>query len=299
MILTSLRCYLNCLVPMTDKDILLRSTYYMIDIDVATADRGGDVVFSTDGALERVEKMNNNYRVFSCHQLNPIPHTSDIGCIDMPGGPTIKNKQKLYLDHLMNSNTRVKVFNDLFNTNKRTDYPIILIMYDEHTTVDFGHMIAMYLSNVFGEDIDFLDPTLRADVPGNRDGKYVGNKQQGYLTRKQCKHDKLMNDLRYMLDEHSRESTISNYTNLFAGYTVQDLIEIYNQLFPEKPLQFGYYTYEDMLNILLGTMMKEVDFKSSSTDEDYRERIGEYEQELSDWEQLQESFRTEMLYGEG
>lgn len=296
MLLMSLRCYINCMVPTTEKDVLLKSQYYILDVSKGSSYDTSDSISWTEygDIVKNAPPQNNNYRITYVNVMNPAPHTGNEQYIRTPGGPSLINKQAGYLKHLMNSDTMIKVYNELFNTNETIDYPVILLMFSEHYIIEYGHIIANYLSNVFGEDVTFLDPTLRPNVPGNRNGFYPGNKATGSKNRLMCRNKKLMKDMSLMLDSTSRESTETNIINQLACYTVPDMINLYNTIYPDKPLHAGYYTKQDMIDIIIGSITRDMHF-STSTDEEYRNEVAEYEQQLTDWEQLQEDFRTEML----
>lgn len=294
MLLMSLRCYINCVVPTTEKQILLNSRYFVLDIADGRYDSGDFYYDTNNGALGRY-KQNNNYRVTYLGVMNPAPHTSDVQYISTPGGPCIQNKRNGYLKHLMNIDTQTRIYNDIFN-NKQNDseYPTMLIMFDEHFIIDYGHLIARYISDTFGVDVEFLDPTLRPNVPGNRDGFYPGNKINGTRTIERCAKHKLLNDIRIMLDETSKEGTISNVTSILSCYSVPEMIKLYNTIYPDKPLSEGYYTAEDMMNIIIRSITRDMTFKAN-VDDEYLKNVSKYEQELTDWEQLQEDFRYEMM----
>ena len=51
---------------------------------------------------------------------------------------------------------------------------------------------------------------------------------------------------------------------------------------------------KDMMNIIIRSITRDMTFKSN-VDDEYLSRVSKYEQELTDWEQLQEDFRYEMM----
>ena len=292
----SLRCYLNCVVPTTDKQTLLNSKYFVLDIADGRYDEDDIRVDDSGRWTQSYGKQNNNYRVQYINAMNPGPHTSNIQYINIPGGPCIQNKRAGYLKHLMNIDTMTRIYNDMFNSKDQMefDYPMIMIMFDEHYIIDYGHIIALYISNTFGVDVEFLDPTVRKDVPGNRNGFYPGNKVNGTQTIERCTNHKMMKDVRIMLDDTSRETTITNVTSIISCYTVPQMIKLYNLIYPDKPLSEGYYTKQDMIDIILGSITRDMSFKSN-VDDDYLNQVATYERELTDWEQLQEDFRYELM----
>ena len=296
MILTSFRCYMNAIIPTTDKDVLLRSHYYVLDV---VDDRySNSVSYGMSGEVQvHSHKFNNNYRIEYVPEIfNPEAHTSDIQYINMPGGPCLANKQVSYMRHLMNTDTKYKVYNKLFSTNQISEYPKIMIMFDEENIINYGSMIATYMSSVFGVDIDFIDEALRPNVFGNKTGHYVGNVNQGRKTIRECKNGKIFKDMKLMIDENSRENTLSNMMSQLSGYSTEDLIYIYNIIFPDKPLCAGTYTRDDMFTILTGSMCDEIEFRGGYGYDDLSDNIGTYEQQLSEWEQmLDDDFRAELL----
>lgn len=295
MILTSFRCYMNAIIPMTDKETLLGTHYYILD---STEDRfSNSIEYDLQGEMKiNTPRCNNNYRIEYCPDIfNPQPHTSSIQYIGVPGGDCIENKQVSYIKHLMNSDTKYKVYNKLFAPESVTEYPKMLIMFDEKNIVDYGPIIAVYMSSVFGVDIQFMDEALRPNIFGIKDGFYPGDVEQGKKTIRECKNAKLKKDIELMISETSREDTISNLIASFSNYTTEDLIYIYNSIFPDKPLYAGMYTKEDMFKILTGTICDEIDFKPGFSYDDINESIGHYEKELSDYELLEELDRIELL----
>ena len=287
---------MNAMIPTMEKEILLSSHYYILDV---VDDRySNSVSYGSSGEIQvHKHKFNNNYRIEYVHEIfNPEPHTSDIQYINTPGGPCLANKQVSYMKHLMNSDTKYKVYNTMFSSNQITEYPKIMIMFDEENIINYGSMIATYMSNVFGVDIDFIDEALRPNVFGIKSGHYVGNVNQGRKTIRECKNGKLFKDIKLMIDENSKENTLSNLMSQLSGYTTEDLIYIYNVIFPDKPLCAGTYTRDDMFTILTESMCSEIDFRSGYGYDDINEHIGTYEQQLTDWERmLEDDYRYELL----
>lgn len=296
MILTSFRCYMNAIVPTTNKETLLKSHYYVLDV-VANDQHSNSVEWSTEGVINvRTPRSNNNFRVVYCSEiLNPAPHTAPICYMDKPGGACMANKQADYLRHLMNTDTMSKIYNAIFDSKSCTDDPKILIMFDEENIVTFGSTLAMYFSQVFGVDVEFIDESLRPNVFGNKSGIYIGNKAQGEQTVRLCKNHKIIKDIKLMITEYSKEETQGNLMSQFTNYKTPELIYIYNTLFPDKPLFEGMYTRDDMMKILIGTICEDIDFNQGYSYEECKEAIGTYEQNLSDWEQLEEDYRMELL----
>ena len=287
---------MNAIVPTTDKETLLCSHYYILD--VYDERFSNSVSYGDDGGIQiNSHKCNNNYRIEYVHEIfNPTPHTSDIQYINTPGGPCLANKQASFMKHLMNTDTMYKTYNKLFSSNQISEYPKILIMFDERNIIDYGSMIATYLSNVFGVDIDFIDEPLRPNVFGIKNGHYAGNVNQGRMTIRNCKNRKIFKDFKLMIDENSRENTYENLMSQLTSYSTEDLIYIYNIIFPDKPLCRGVYTRDDMFTILTGAMCDCIDFRSGSNYEDLSDSIGTYEQQLSEWEQMmEEDYRYSLL----
>lgn len=294
MILTSFRCFINAIVPTTDKDTLLRSQYFVLDV---MGDRSDSISYGDNGEINvRRTGFNNNYRIEYVPEIfDPAPHTADITYINVPGGPCVKNKQMSYMKHLLNSDTKYKVYNRMFSETKFIDYPGIMIMFDEHNIINYGSLIAGYMAHEFGVNVDFIDETLRPNIFGNKSGKYVGDVQNARMNIRACKNYKIIKDMKLMIDEHSRENTIANFMSQLSSYKTEELIGIYNMIFPDKPLPRGVYTRDDMFTILTGAMCDGIDFKSGYGYDDINENINTYERELSDWERLEEDFRYELL----
>ena len=110
------------------------------------------------------------------------------------------------------------------------------------------------------------------------------------------KNGKIFKDMKLMIDENSRENTLSNMMSQLSGYSTEDLIYIYNIIFPDKPLCAGTYTRDDMFTILTGSMCDEIEFRGGYGYDDLSDNIGTYEQQLSEWERmLDDDFRAELL----
>ena len=286
---------MNAIIPTTEKDILLKSQYFVLD--VAEDRYSNSISWGDNGEMQiKTPKSNNNFRIEYVPEIfNPDPHTSDIQYMNVPGGPSAANKQRDFMSHLMNTDIQYKVYNRLFDPKNITDYPVILIMFNEHNIVTFGSTIATYLSQIFGVDVEFIDESLRPNVFGNRSGIYPGNVEQGRKTIRMCKNSKFMKDIELMITEDSKEATSGNLTSQLIDYTTPELIYIYNTLFPDKPLYEGMYTREDMMKIITESICGEIDFRTGYSYDDCKDAIGTYEQQLSDWERLEEDFRVEML----
>ena len=79
MLLMSLRCYINCVVPTTEKQILLNSRYFVLDIADGRYDSGDFFYDTNNGALGRY-KQNIDHCKLLFHRPNDehlnLPHKS-------------------------------------------------------------------------------------------------------------------------------------------------------------------------------------------------------------------------------
>lgn len=299
MILTSLRCYINALVPTTDKVTLLKSPYFILDVDDGGGDHSNEVKYDTLTGKPKVVSavMNKHFNITYCPKLfDPIPHVSDIAYLNVPGGPSIFNKQKSYLTHLKSIGTMTSIYNRLYNSEvANNQYPKILIMFDDMSIIMYGQILAAYLSDTFGEDVIFIDESLRPEIfKGGRNGIYVGNVSRGKETVRKCKNQKMWTDLERMFDAHSKENTRNDVIAFLSGFDAQNIGAIYDYLFPDKPLPARAYTKEEIIQLTVNRICDNLNFRECSGIEHIMEGIGTYEQQLNAYETLEEMMREEL-----
>lgn len=301
MILTSLRCFLNHLCQLTSLDTILRSYYYVIDVEDPLFET--NMEFNSNGQIgfrnglvnePRPPKMNNNYRIQYIRDLNPTAHTSDIMTVN-GHDPTLADKINHYVHHLTRPKVLSNIYCDLFNKPKEESEATILIMFDEENALVFGDIIAQYLSQTFGEDVFFIDPMLRPDVKGNRDGFYKGNIANANKYIKFCKDVKLRHDIENMISEYSYEDTFANLSSLFAGYSMRDLFDIYEHYFPDRPLPPGQYQQTEIIEMLIHNVTKGLEFHSDMGYEDINPNITQYETALSEFEAATKGYNSELI----
>lgn len=289
MILTSLRCFLNVLCPMTDKQTLLNANYYILDLDNPLYDGFN---FDDKGNVERNDKPTarfaEHYNIkYGSSALNPQPYTSSI--LTAIGKPYtgIEDNIKAFVDHLSNSDTMYEVYLNLFSNDNEPQGNglLIMIMYDEENVIYFGNIIASYLSQVFGVDVNFLDSQMRSDVVGNRDGVYLGNKQFGEQTRKKMYEKGLKSQVLHCISEHSKEETVNNLISTLSMMDFQTLINAYELIFPDQPLPIGNYQLRDIIDIFIGKLTSGIPSNPQTWSyEEMMNNIGSFESALSAWD---------------
>lgn len=273
MIVTSKRCFINCVAQFMDHRQLLDTNYYICDVSKQGSQRvtfSKDVTYDENGFPIIHEKpvstgpsYSRFHLVYSDGSLDPSTNiltraqapTSRMNVTAM----TDQDALKIYQDYLMEPYTVGNVYSWFYGSMNKPDGNgmMILIINDENNVRVFGHTICQFLAQFMGEDIEFVDAQVRPQlIPGYP--KYQGNKQFAErVLRDQRDYALLMEFLQYASTMGRRESR-NNMMTFLNTLNPNGLIHLYELAFPNEPLPPGNYTTDNMKQILIGKALDRI-----------------------------------------
>lgn len=263
MILTSKRCFLNKFIQMYPAEVILNANYYMADDGKKQGNKTnvnpnirrneyGEIV--EDQQIEAtytsgvgVENMGSMYHVRRSNILNPEGYNAEY----VMGGSTdgFNSPEERYINHLQKKDTMISVYNFLFGSQLQGNGLQILIFEDAPNIKKFGHIMCQFLSMTYGVDIIFLDPAYRPDCRGQV--HYMGNKQQGIINSKFLNDCNTVAKFEQAVSQSEYHHSLSNIQEYLGNFNAEELMNIYNLLFPDAPLPQGNYTEDQLREILI------------------------------------------------
>lgn len=251
MIVCSKRVFLNVLTQLMDANTLLNANYYIAD----QSTRNGYVrvddqlVMNDDGdyelrsGVQSVSTLSTYNIIYGDNQLSPESLISLI-VSDMAHGNPFDNFKR----QLLNPETVAATYRFLYNhPPKGNGLKILIYAKDQHAT--FMHIVCEYLSNLFGDDITFLDMYYRKDIPGKT--TYVGNKQHGAQMFEYIRNYIMMKDIHDISTAYQHGyGSDTNLQAYFSTFSVPEMFGIYEKLWPSDPLPPGNYTKEHITHII-------------------------------------------------
>ena len=290
MIVTSIRCFLNIITQLWTADKLLTANYYIADC--ASGSRSvnltDSVRYNEFGQLVTDPSIVNNavtaigrYRIkydMSC--LNPEPFRAEclVGVND-----DYSSSYEKFIKHLNNPETMLDVYRFLFKDPLQENSIQVLIFYDDQNLLDYGHIVCQYLSQNFGTDIIFIDPAYRPNCRGYCE--YHGDKMMGAKTEKDLRDFDLLYNFSQSISCSDIYNNISNVTTFLSQFDFNDIIYLYNLLFPDDPLPPGNYSIDHIKQIIIGRATDGIRTTSplpNITCFDWRSVIDRYERESAD-----------------
>lgn len=257
--LSSKRVFLNKICPKTDKRVLLNANYYIADCP--SPDRPGDHVsdFDIDEDGNYIERPKQPSGIKSASQFNVIYGN---GCLN-PGpyittflsenGDIREIQEKLYKS-LMQYSTMSDVHDQVFTPARRGNGILFIIYYRDENIINFGGMIARYLADNFGEKITFVDPQFRDEVKGQFQYEPdIENARRVFRCINESKM--LIGFLTAARQSVGIDEGIANMTVYLQAFNIQDLIMLYNLLWPNEPLPQNVYLPEQIKEIIIGKMI--------------------------------------------
>lgn len=262
--MASKRVFLNIICPLFDRNSLLNANYYIADCP--EPDRPGDhpvsyFDYNEDGNLVTSEEqvIEQPYGVKSAsifniqygnNCLNPGPYITTF-LTDNHGNPNIEER---WIKELMSYPTMADVQEQLYLTERRGNGILFIIYYKDENIINFGGIVAEYLADNFGEDVTFVDAKYRPYVKGQY--LYKGNMVNARKVAKSLNEaNTLFGFLNTVTTSCGVESAVSNMTVYLQAYNIQDLIRLYNLLWPDDKLPQAYYTIEQLKEIIIDRML--------------------------------------------
>lgn len=259
MIVCSKRAFLNVLTQLLSKDELLSANYYIADQanrngivrtdDMLTLNDDGEYVLQT--AVKSQAPTLNPYNII--YGDNIISPASCISLVlsDMANGTPFD----CYKSHLLANDTMISMYRLLHKTKVRGNgLKIMIFAVDNHA--EMMHIMCEYLSEMFGEDITFLDKYYRNDIPGKT--TYIGNKQHADIVLRYIEEMILISDIHDMAISYQGgyggDANLDAYLNAFE---IPQLFHIYETIWGNNPLPPGDYTKERIIHIIKSRIKSE------------------------------------------
>lgn len=269
MIVTSMRCYLNILTQMMTKEQLLTAQYYICDktgIVIPTDNWGWDP--ETEQYIKREsndvspQDRASEYCIGYATSASTMAITEFLTThsIDIDHLSKSKDPIERYKAYIGTEAFRLSLYNNMLR-NIRKDKLYIMIFTDDVTVRYCGDIVCQMLSQVFGQDVTFIDPQYRPYVRGRL--SYPGNKEYGLkyienlIKRGQIfGYIAALSNMQYVGCESSDVGQITAYLSAFE--TVEEMIDFHNSLFPDEGLPPGQYTRADVEEIIIQKTLRDM-----------------------------------------
>lgn len=293
MIVTSKRCFLNILTQLWSAEMLLNANYYIADCNSPTRmvnmadgfrfDEFGRLI--EDHGTVNVDPMHalGKYNIKYASNsggLNPEPFRAE--CL-MGVQDDYSSSYDKFIKNLNSPDTMLDVFNFLFKDPLRGNGTQVLVYYDDPNLLNYGNIVCQYLAYNFGVDILFIDPQYRPNCRGYV--QYTGNKQVGEKTIKDIRDYGLLLNFSQTVSATGLYNSTSNLTVFLSEFTFDQLIYLYNLLFPDDPLPPGNYTTDHIRQIIIGRatdgMCKQPHLNNLFT-HDWSAMLDRYDREIED-----------------
>lgn len=305
MIICSMRTYLNVLTQLWNRDTLLNANYFIMDNPTkAKKEKRRWTYDENNNPVEETVTMNYsdmpNISGVTRYNINYVAHTDLDPTVYRTtflsqADHNMSDEQSVYMaviDQLNKEQTKVNVLFDLFAKKLEGNEIQILIYYDESILVDFGNLICQYLSQNFGCDIIFLDAICRPHVMKGQPF-YKGNKEFAEKYINYLRDYKLYIDFQKQMTL-SNAANVSNLTTFLRKIQWDELLKLYNILFPNEPLAPGNYTEAQLRDIIIGKTTEgnpdalyagsETSRLIYSTQDIFEDQINDYDTgECEDW----------------
>lgn len=254
MIVTSKRCFLNVLTQLQKADTLLNSNYYIGDQASGTnnVSINDNTTFNDFGQLVQqsgVVQLTSKYYIKSNNVMNPEPHVTHHAVMGADDSD-FASAEEGYIDHLNKPDTFLAVYNFLFKDQLQGNGQQIFMLNDDENMLRFGHIICQYLSTNFGVDIVYIDPAYRPNCRGCT--QYPGNKVIGEKTIKDVRDYDLIFSFQQSLSQSELTGTLNNIRTFVGSMSIENVVYLYNLLWPNDPLPPGNYSIDHIREIIIG-----------------------------------------------
>ena len=257
MIVTSKRCFLNVLTQLWPAERLLNANYYIGDQkatngyvhvnDAIDLDQFGQIVRSN--SVKETSSFGGCYYIHYSTCLDPEPFRVDTSLIIGTGADTTISSEERFINNLNQPETFLNVYQFLFKYPLEGNGIQVLMINDDQNITRFGHIICQYLSTNFGTDIIFIDPKFRKDCRGFE--QYTGNKELGLKTIKDIRDYELLYNFNQSINMSSYTGSVENIIAFLSCYNFNELMYLYNLLYPNDPIPPGNYTEAHIREILI------------------------------------------------
>ena len=253
----SKRVYLNKFCPLTPKEILLNANYYIADcpspgystVDVTEQFEEKNGEWNIKKARGTIRKATSTYNIrygkSGC--LNPGPFVTTL----LSSSSSEIDMMKRMRDTLFAFDNMRSIMEEVYLPVRRGNGILIIIYYDYKNLKLFGDLICQHLVDNFGEDITYLDPKYNPTFPGRVSYHCMDMDHVHRVTRDLKDAIELVNFKSTISMTPDIESSVNNITSFLAGYNkTEDMIHLYELLWPEDPLPRGKYTLDQVREII-------------------------------------------------
>lgn len=254
MIVTSIRCFMNVLTQLWSAEQLLNANYYICDLEgpsniasfTSEVNKYGDQY--EEKPVTTVAKLIDSckYNIGYSRVLDPETYKTRF-LMGQYGDCT--SAFDVFVNHLNNVETMIEVYNFIFNKRLGGNGIQILVFFDDDNLLEYGNIICQYLAKNFGVDIIFIDPQYRPNCRGCVE--YKGDVEFATKNIHDLRDVKLLNDFNRAISISDMNSSNSNIMVFLSDFNFNDLIYLYNLLYPGDPLPPGNYTEDYLRQILI------------------------------------------------
>lgn len=288
MIVTSSRCFLNILTQLTPLDVLLNANYYMIDL-LPQNGMGSQHVpqanWNEHGGLDVRHSQSHTmgkYNITYGHrEIDPTPYITNLSM-----GNGYQNPIDDFIEHLNKTETMLATYQFIFKQPLKGNNLQILIIYNDESVIDCGHIICGYLSENFGVDITYIDPQYRPNVKGQV--AYQGNKALAAQRFRDIKNQELVSEFQIALSQTGGVSNCITQLQVFLGqFDIPMKIHIYNLLWPHEPLPPGQYSSQQLDDLIIGKTtahMPKAEVNNMFMTEELKQMMKGYEDQVDDFD---------------
>lgn len=256
MIVCSKRVFLNILTQLMDVNTLINANYYIAD----QTTRNGIAQFSDNISINGDGEYFIKHETTTGATLNPYHiHYGDdtLSPLSLMSQlmfeQTGKSVDQLFKEKLLCNDSLANTYNFLYADKSKGNGLRIMIFVNE-SCVPYIHIVCEYVSELFGEDITFVDKQYRGNIPGQF--QYTGNKYKASQILQEIMDYKMLRDVQDISNNYQYGfGGITNLEVFFAGMSVPKLFYMYERIFPNEPLPVGNYTKEHMIHIITRKLM--------------------------------------------
>ena len=275
MILCSKRVFLNVLTQLMDLETLLNANYYILDSKPAVGTSGvpweeqsfpklnehGELCYDSSPSLD-FSKPSSMTKYFIKYEnvLNPAPFLT---ILQAGVQNDYTSPMERFTSYLRETDTQISVYQFLFMSKLQGNGLQILIMTDDQSTEDYGSTIASYLSEVFGADITFVDPQYRPNTQGQVE--YKGNKVFAQKHIAELRDVMLLTNFQNAVTQSAFGGGENNIMQFLNPMDFEQLMYLYQKLFPNAPLKPGRYTTDHIKRIIIGRVMQSLGIQSGES----------------------------------
>ena len=259
MIVTSKRCFINVLAQFMDMDTLSKANYYIADMrdnpgslmynDKLEFDEHGRLISVPIPTMTTATPGLSRYNIKYGHgELDPSPNMTTLL---MSNEYYSADPVEAFVKHLNQSDTMVAVYQFLYGDPPKGNGLRILLIYDEDVVKYYGHIICAYIAKNFGEDVSFIDAQYRPQLVKGC-ANYPGDKMFAMKTIKDIQDYSLILNFNNAISQMGYDESLSNLTVWLNTFKPDQLMHLYELLFPNDPLQPGNYTTDHIKQIIIG-----------------------------------------------